>query len=224
MWSEQKLMNLVPYAAEALTRHHRSVSKILTQGNYPPDSDIDRADWGSYSLGERAYYVLFALAYHKHDLVCLKCICPPEQFTRISTLMLNRIEAYKRELTRAALEAVAMQRMAAAKRRQAKNHTQTPRQVGWTAEDVPAEYFDVATDEEPHRPPRPITILDKEIPPSPVRKVSVEEYYATRKTPLPKGVALEFDKVSPLWLKLDDRYADKSYEGDEEPSWYKEKE
>jgi hypothetical protein len=118
---------------------------------------------------------------------------------------------------------VAELRLRAFKKAQTKNKTKAPRQVGWAAEDVTAEYFDVGTEVEPYRKPRPIVVPEQDIPPSPVRKVSVEEYYATRKNPLPKGVALEFDKTSPLWLKLDDRYADKSMEGDEEPSWYKEK-
>jgi hypothetical protein len=136
--------------------------------------------------------------------------------------MVQRVEAYKRELTRSASSVVADMRLRAFKKAQAKNHTKTPRQVGWTADDVAAEYFDVG--DAPNKQTITPRLPEQDIPPSPVRKVSVEEYYATRKNPLPKGVALEFDKTSPLWLKLDDRYADTVYEGDETPSWYKEKE
>jgi len=223
MWSEQSLTNLVPYAAEALTRHRRSVSRILTAGNQAVDKEIDTQVWREFSLGERAYYCLFWVAYNRMDLAALRCICPPELFSKMSKLAVDRVIAYQRELTR--IDSVLTHaRILEAQKRQKKRGTQTPRHIGWTAEDVPAEYFDAETDEAPYRSPRPIAVPEQERPPSPVRKVSVEEYYATRKTPLPKGVALEFDKDSPLWLKLDDRYADKSYEGDEVPSWYKEKE
>lgn len=105
--------------------------------------------------------------------------------------------------------------MTAAKERQAQDKTITPRQRGWTREDVVAEYYD-ETGEPRLGPPRkksePI-MPEYDQAPSPVRKVSVEEYQRTKRNPVYGGVKPEFAKESEHFAKELPDSADKIFDG-----------
>jgi hypothetical protein len=120
-----------------------------------------------------------------------------------------------RDLTREASWEVAISRLQNAKSRQAQENVVTPQQRGWTREDVVAEYYS-ETGEPMLGPPRkkaePI-LPTYDTSPTPARRVSAEEYYATKRNPVYGGVKPEFAQESEHFAKEKPSNDDKLYDG-----------
>lgn len=214
MWTDKTLESLIPIAAAYLGSERR-VSTQLTLGSWCPDREVDLQEWRSWSVGARAYFILFNYALYRGNTEALYRICPKAKADSIITEIAADRKARHYSLTREASWEIAVSRMTAAKERQAQDKTIIPRQRGWTREDVVAEYYD-ETGEPRLGPPRkkaePI-MPEYDQTPSPVRKVSAEEYYKTKRNPVYGGVKPEFAKESEHFAKELPDSADKIYDG-----------
>lgn len=214
MWTDKALESLIPIAATLLGPDRR-VSTYLTHGSRCPDPELDLQEWKSWTPGLRAYHILFDFVTRRGNLDLLYRLCPREQAERLYREMTVERKLRHRELTLEADWKTAVARITAAQDRQQDRKTQTPRQAGWTREDVVAEYYD-ETGEPRLGPPRkkaePI-MPEYDKSPSPVRKVSVEEYQRTKRNPVYGGVKPEFAKESEHFAKELPDSADKIYDG-----------
>lgn len=212
MWTEEKLNNLVPWAVAGLRAMKRNPDKTLLSPQYSPDPDTPNGVWTMWSVGVRAYAVLFWLAYTRRMYDALGPICSETQRVEFIRVVEDRLLSRRKELTRIT-QTLDQTLIAASLLRQKKGGTKNSHRVGYTRDDVPAE---ADRDGQPilgslpgHRdertPPPP--------PPGPARTVSVEEYLATRRTKQYGGVSLEFDKESTHFAKERKETADKYYDG-----------
>lgn len=214
MWTDKALESLIPIAA-ALIGSDRRVSTYLTQGSRCPDPEQDPQAWRSWTPGLRAYHILFDFVVRRGNLDLLYRLCPREQAERLYREMTAERKARYRELTLEADWNTAVSRMAASHARQTQDGATRPQHRGWTREDVVAEYYD-ETGEPRLGPPRkkaePI-MPEYDQSPSPVRKVSPEEYLRTKRNPVYGGVKPEFAKESEHFAKELPDSADKIFDG-----------
>lgn len=214
MWTEQTLTNLIPYAHLGLERQGRRHPLKIIQGVRYLDKELDRDFWVSLTDGLRAYYTLFWLAVYRQDWEALTLICPKDKRTSFQAAIRAARQARQKELTRLD-EALDRLLIDYAKREQSRHGTATPRQIGWTREDVVAEFYDEAGEPRlgpPRKTSDPI-MPEYDQTPSPVRKVSAEEYLKTRRNPAYGGVKPEFAKESEHFAKELPDSADKIYDG-----------
>ena len=152
MWTVKALESLIPIAS-ALLGSDRKVSTQLTLGTWCPDPEVDPQEWRSWPIGERAYFIVFGYALSRGNTEALYRICPKPKADAIVMELAADRKARHYSLTREASWEVALSRITAAKERQTQDRTISPRQKGWTREDVVAEYYD-ETGEPRLGPPR----------------------------------------------------------------------
>lgn len=214
MWTDKALESLIPIAT-ALLGSDRKATKYLTIGSCCIDQEVDIQEWRSWTPGLRAYYVVFWYAIFRGDASAIYSLAPKQQAAELYARITQERHARFRELTREADWTRALSRMVDAHTKQEERQTRTPRQTGWTREDVVAEYYS-ETGEPMLGPPRkkaePI-MPEYDKSPSPVRKISPEEYQATKRKPVYGGVKPEFAKESEHFAKELPDNADKIYDG-----------
>lgn len=214
MWTAKALESLIPIAATLLGSDNK-VSTYLTVGTRCHDREVDPQEWRSWGPGLRAYYILFDYAMRLGNLDILYRLAPRDVADRLYHALVVEREMRRRDITREADWKTMVARITAAHKRQQERNTQTPRQTGWTREDVVAEYYDEVGEPRlgpPRRTPDPI-MPEYDRPPSPVRKISVEEYLKTKRNPVYGGVKPEFAKESEHFAKERPDNADKIYDG-----------
>lgn len=218
MWTDKRLESLIPIAEHHLTvcRGKRAMSKILTQGGWPVDQYIPIEVWRQWSLGVRAYYVLLYCGVARGDTSALYYLCSKDQAVRIYAKIAGERLSYNHELTRGEIADIADKWAERAKKRQQKQGTKKPQRRGWTRDDVPAEYFNKDTGEptlDVKYTEYYLQLSKDERAPGPVRRISPEEYLATKREPVYGGVKPEFAKESEHFAKERPDPADKYYDG-----------
>lgn len=214
IWTEAGLLKLAPLLSD------KQVARIYRAGG-SPDPDY-RDVWRVLTPGERAYLLVFWSATKFRFTDKLVALCGGD---RALALKIRSELKKDNDATERGILTVTPQRIESdnAKRDDKRKKRDTPedtpyRHHGWTRDDVASEAMN--RDLEPLLgPPKfdPIWIPERDIPPSPVRQVSIEEYEATKQRPkkgdrnlsfLPKGNHNPSDNVyegDDLWYEADPR-------------------
>ncbi len=187
--------------------------KCINSGQHPWHPEV--ADmWKTLTVYERSWYVLFNLATFYSDWEALEAIAPNEQaFNQVRKKIYQSHNAYQRDLANITYDKWLAQVQEA--RRLSEQPTVRRRAARYSPQDIPDDLTRLGTfdSQSPRIPP---TVLPSYAgSPGPVRSVTPDEFLATRRTPGPRGVKLEFDKEN---TQVSRKRADKD---SEMPGWYR---
>lgn len=216
MWTDKELESLIDITIErmVITKMKNPYSWVNLGGHCPVEDYKGEAK--SMTPGQRAYLGLYFCAFLRKDYTSLVLLCRGDHSK--AAILYTKIQgsnnSYHRDIANLSLSRI--QRLI-----DKVKITPRKRQPGWGPQDIPVESFSINTEVDAYRAHTPQKDAVRDIigPASPVRKVSAEEYYATRRIPSPKGVALEFEKESSHWTQEKEISADKNSR-DEVPEWY----
>lgn len=208
MWSDKSLELLITPAIDLLEvsgfRHARV--SIMT-GIRPPHEDY-RDYWAALTPGLRAYaYLFLACVSRRPNFDALFFLCQGDRKlqSRVWKSVKDAANQHNRDVVNIPLS----------KWLQTTQRQQDRRSSGWTREDVVAEFYDETGEPRLGAPKRPLEprLAEYQPNPSPVRRVSPEEYLASRREPKYGGVKPEFEKDSEHFAKEKPENADKIYDG-----------